>query len=389
MQLYEWEAKQLVAQHAIAVPRGHLVRTPAEARVVAGELGAPRLFVKAQVLAAERQKAGGIRDVETAEDAARVAAHLLGTALGAPSQGLVADGVLIEEAVATARELYLALLIDPVAGALVLTMAGAAVAGAPIRPERVVLGLDDVPSAEVVAAALRVGLDAEAAARLAAFVVRLRNAFVALDATAIEINPLALTVAGDLVALDVKLAFDDNALYRHPEIAELSRQRQQDPIMLRAQSHQMNFVPMDGDIGTVANGAGLGLATLDMIRAAGGSPANFMDIRTTARSLDIAKGISLLLERPKLKVLLVNVFGGGMQPCDTIVDGVGIAFRRAQRTVPIVARIIGHDDLVARSRLKNFGLPVTECPHMWDAVSCAVSIAKGSSHKGSGHGHTH
>jgi succinyl-CoA synthetase beta subunit len=134
---------------------------------------------------------------------------------------------------------------------------------------------------------------------------------------------------------------------------------------------------MDGDVGTVVNGAGLGLATLDMIRTAGGSPANFMDIRTTAKSLDIAQGIGLVLDNPRAKVLLVNVFGGGMQPCDTIVDGLGIAFRRSRRVLPVVLRITGNNEDLARLRLANFNLPKTECSDMWQAVTRAVAIAQG------------
>jgi succinyl-CoA synthetase beta subunit len=150
-----------------------------------------------------------------------------------------------------------------------------------------------------------------------------------------------------------------------------------DRVELQAQRHQINFVQMDGDIGTVVNGAGLALATLDMIAAAGGSPANFMDIRTTAKSLDIAQGINLVLENPRAKVLLVNVFGGGMQPCDTIAEALGIAFRRSKRILPVVIRMTGNNEDLARLRLANFKLPKTECPDMWQAVTRAVALAQG------------
>ena len=148
-----------------------------------------------------------------------------------------------------------------------------------------------------------------------------------------------------------------------------------DEIELDAQRHQLNFMQLDGDIGLVVNGAGLALATLDMVREAGGRPANFMDIRTTAKSLDIAHGIGLVLDNPRVKVLLVNVYGGGMQPCDTIVEGLGIAVRRKGRVLPVVLRFTGNNEDLARLRLANFNLPATECTDMWQAVTSAVAIS--------------
>jgi succinyl-CoA synthetase beta subunit len=223
----------------------------------------------------------------------------------------------------------------------------------------------------------RIDLPEPAVEKFRELVERILRAFIDFDASLIEINPLALTQRGDLVAVDAKFVVDDNAVFRHPDLAELSGEAEADRVELQAQRHQINFVQMDGDVGTVVNGAGLGLATLDMIRAAGGSPANFMDIRTTAKSLDIAQGIGLVLDNPRAKVLLVNVFGGGMQPCDTIVDGLGIAFRRSRRVLPVVLRITGNNEDLARLRLANFNLPKTECSDMWQAVTRAVAIAQG------------
>jgi succinyl-CoA synthetase beta subunit len=223
----------------------------------------------------------------------------------------------------------------------------------------------------------RIDLPEPAVEKFRELVERIHRAFIDFDASLIEINPLALTQRGDLVAVDAKFVVDDNAVFRHPDLAELSGEAEADRVELQAQRHQINFVQMDGDVGTVVNGAGLGLATLDMIRAAGGSPANFMDIRTTAKSLDIAQGIGLVLDNPRAKVLLVNVFGGGMQPCDTIVDGLGIAFRRSRRVLPVVLRITGNNEDLARLRLANFNLPKTECSDMWQAVTRAVAIAQG------------
>jgi succinyl-CoA synthetase beta subunit len=221
------------------------------------------------------------------------------------------------------------------------------------------------------------GLDGRAADRCVEIIANMRRAFVGIDASLIELSPLAVTPNSDVVAIDAKVVLDDNALFRHPELAELRDKDEIDDIELEAQRHQINFVQMDGDIGIIGNGAGLGLATLDMVRDAGGRPANFMDIRTTAKSLDIAHGIGLVLDNPRAKVLLVNVYGGGMQPCDTIVEGLGIAVRRKGRVLPIVMRLTGNNEDLARLRLANFNLPVTECADMWQAVTQAVARAQG------------
>jgi succinyl-CoA synthetase beta subunit len=205
----------------------------------------------------------------------------------------------------------------------------------------------------------------------------MHRAFVDLDASLIEINPLVFTEAGEPVALDAKIVLDDNALFRHPDLAGLREEDEIDEIELKAQQYQINFMRMDGDIGVVVNGAGLGLATIDMLSAAGGKPANFMDIRTTAKSLDIAQGIGLVLDNPNVKVLLVNVFGGGMQPCDTIIEGLGIAFRRKGRVLPLVLRVTGNNEDIARVRIESFGLPKTQSTDMWQAATRAVAIAQG------------
>jgi succinyl-CoA synthetase beta subunit len=205
----------------------------------------------------------------------------------------------------------------------------------------------------------------------------MHRAFVELDAGLIEINPLVFNEKGEPVALDAKIVLDDNALFRHPDLAGLREEDEIDEIELKAQQHQINFMQMGGNIGVVVNGAGLGLATLDMLRAAGGEPANFMDIRTTAKSLDIAQGVGLVLDNPKVKVILVNVYGGGMQPCDTIIEGLGIAFRRKGRVLPLVLRVTGNNEDIARVRMESFGLPKTLSPDMWQAATRAVAIAQG------------
>ncbi len=222
-----------------------------------------------------------------------------------------------------------------------------------------------------------IAIPAEAVGKFCDVISNIHRAFIELDAGLIEINPLALTDTGDFVALDAKVSLDDNAMFRHADLAELHETDEIDEVELKAQQHQINFVQMSGNIGIVVNGAGLGLATLDLIHAAGGAPANFMDIRTTAKSLDIAQGIGLVLDNPRVKVLFVNVFGGGMQPCDTIIEGLGIAFRRKGRVVPVVLRVTGTNEDLAKIRLRSFGLPEIHGTDMWQAATRAVAIAQG------------
>jgi succinyl-CoA synthetase beta subunit len=223
-----------------------------------------------------------------------------------------------------------------------------------------------------------IGLSGPQALAATLIIRGIHRAAIDRDATLIEINPLALTDTGDLLALDVKMIVDDNALFRQRELAELRDHEAFDDVELKARRHQINFYRMDGNIGVIVNGAGLSLATLDMIHEAGGRPANFMDIRTSAKSMDIAQGVSMVLDNPNTKVLLVNVHGGGMQPCDTIIDGLGIAIRRKGRLLPIILRMTGNNEDVAWQRLANFNLRTTSFQDMWSAVTRAVGIAKGS-----------
>lgn len=389
MLLQEFQAKQILSRHGIAVPKGVVAATANDAGAAARQLGPGRLFVKAQCLAGDRAAAGGVRAEHSAFAAEAAALALLGQRLVTSQTGPGGEpvrAVLIEQGIVAVSELYLALAIDAASAAITVAAArggGSAIesrpsAAAVASPIKLKLGVKEAPVAGDIAAFCRkLDLPDRPADNLGVVIEQLHRAFVESDASFVEINPLALTEAGTWVALDVKMALDDNAAFRHPggsspgvEVADA------DPSELKAQHYQINFMRMDGDIGTVVNGAGLGLATLDMICAAGGAPANFMDIRTTAKSLDIAQGVGLVLNNPRVKVLLVNIFGGGMQPCDTIIDGIGIAFHRHQRRLPLVLRIAGNSEELARARLANFPLTKIECGDMWQAVTRAVAIAQ-------------
>ena len=383
MELHEFQAKHLLSRYAIPCPPGLVAITADEAAAAARQLGPQPVVVKAQVRAGDRARAGGIKVAASPEIARGAAAALLGQRLVTQqtgAKGQIVKRVLVESQVPGARELYLTLTIDAAAGALILIGGpggtGVEDRGAAAQQTLRLSTRGEVRDGDIAGFCARLGLDPSQAKRCAEIVRNIHRAFIELDANLIEINPLAVT-GNELVALDAKIVLDDNALFRHSELADLRDEEDIDQVELKAQRHQVNFMQMDGDIGVIVNGAGLALATLDMLRAAGGSPANFMDIRTTARSLDIAEGIGLVLDNPRAKVLLVNVYGGGMQPCDTIVEGLGIAVRRKGRTLPVVLRLAGNNEAIGRQRLKNFSLPATELPDMWQAVTRAVATARG------------
>ena len=388
MQLQEFQAKKLLSGYSIGIPVGAVAVTPDEAEAAAAQLNSAAVFVKAQIEAGDRSMAGGVRAAQSALAAKAAAKELLGQKLVTSQtgpNGRTVKRVLVEARIQAVREFYLAMWVETLSGSIMLTAAEGGGAEIEKRFAMNTLQLQSLRLSmkgglrpgDLVELCRRIDLPEPAVEKFRELVERILRAFIDFDASLIEINPLALTQRGDLVAVDAKFVVDDNAVFRHPDLAELSGEAEADRVELQAQRHQINFVQMDGDVGTVVNGAGLGLATLDMIRAAGGSPANFMDIRTTAKSLDIAQGIGLVLDNPRAKVLLVNVFGGGMQPCDTIVDGLGIAFRRSRRVLPVVLRITGNNEDLARLRLANFNLPKTECSDMWQAVTRAVAIAQG------------
>jgi succinyl-CoA synthetase beta subunit len=387
MKIHEFQAKHLLTPYGLSAPAGGVAITSRDAGEVARQLDGRGVVVKAQIHAGGRKAAGGIQHVDSPEAAEAAAGRLLGRKLVTTQTGK--DGqkvkrILVEAAVDATRELHLALLIDSSSGELMLLGSAkggedieAQIARGELRVNQLRLGTGRDPRGKEVAEFVR-GLELDGAlhAQACALIDGLRRAFVELDASLIEINPLAVTEAGTLMALDVKMVFDDNALFRHPDLAALHDEDETDALDLQAQRHQLNYVQLDGNIGLVANGAGLGLATLDMVVAAKGRPANFMDIRTTAKSLDIAQGFRLLLDNPATRAILVNVHGGGMQPCDTIAEGLGIAMRRTGRSLPLVVRLAGNNADFARSRFKNFGCAVIDCPDMWTAASTAVSLAE-------------
>jgi succinyl-CoA synthetase beta subunit len=388
--LHEFQAKELLAGYGLPSPGGKVAITADQAAAIYTELGSSAVAVKAQVHAGGRAQAGGVKIVRSAAEAKAVAASLLGKKLVTAQTGAagrVVRRIYLEVAVEPVRELHLAMLVDGSSGEIALV--GSARGGEDIEQraargelhlERLNLGDGRIARADDVAAfANKIRIEAGSIAAFQKIVDGLRRAFVELDASLIEINPLAVLRDGSFQALDVKMVLDENALFRHPDLAALRDADDIDQREHEAQRHQLNFVSMDGNIGVVANGAGLGLASVDLLHQANGKPANFMDIRTTATSLDVAYGFGLLLDNPAVKAIFLNVHGGGMQPCDTIAEGLGIAMRRTGRSLPVVARLAGNNADFARARFVNFGTPVTHCSDMWSAATSVVAIAqKGS-----------
>lgn len=389
MDLYEHQAKRLLADYGIAMPVGETARSADQAGQIARRLGASTYVVKAQVLAGDRKKAGGIRFASTPQEVEKSAAQLIGSKLMTSQTGGVAtpvDAVHIEEMVRIAQNLYLAITIDKGSGHIVML---ASKSGGEDIETRVSDGGDAVErlpltltgqklEGDFESFAQRIVTDARLRAGLVIVMRNLAAAFVGLDATQAEINPLAITADGELVALDAKMTIDGNALFRRPDLVKLQATSKSpaDPAELEAQHRQINYMRLDGNIGLVVNGAGLALATHDLVVDAGGRPANFMDIRTTATSLDIAHGFALILKNPAVKSIFVNVHGGGMQRCDTIAEGIGIAMRRSGRRVPIVIRMAGNNAAFAETVLKNNGIEYIDADDMAEGAAAAVSAAR-------------
>ncbi|KUO68756.1 MAG: hypothetical protein APF80_03945 [Alphaproteobacteria bacterium BRH_c36] len=390
MQLHEFQAKELLERYGLRIPRGRIAGDIEQARRIANRLGFPRFAVKAQIRTTERMADGGVRFAASPDGVAATAAAMLGRVLTSQRHATSHEfvrWVLIEEAIACSLQLYAAVVLDTSTGRLVLLTSrngGAGIetraAGEPdlITKTPLTLAPTGVHGAFEDAAA-SLGLPAATTATAADILRTLAQMAVELDAVQVEINPLALTPSNELVALDAKLQIDDHAMFRHPGLAafrEAVTKEEDDPHELGADRHQINYAALGGTIGLVANGAGLALATLDMLHDFGGSPANFMDIRTTATSLDIAFGVELVLNNPNTKALLVNVHGGGMQRCDTIAEGIAVAVSRTSRKLPIVARFAGNNADFAGVRLESAGIAFHPASDMTSAVRSIVELTK-------------
>lgn len=388
MYIPEYHAKELLAGYGVPVPDGGIARTVADAEARARALPGGRFAVKAQILAGGRGAAGGVVMAPTPSAVGEAAARLLGkrlvTAQTGP-EGEAVDRVYVEQAIEAAASLYLAFAIDTSAARPMLL--GSARGGVDFERDAqadpsIVATLHLGHDGTADDAAMGVFLDrmaVPASARDAVRAVAEATVRAALhnDALLVEINPLILTPDHRAVAVDARMILDDSALFRHPAFETTARESVRDDHERTARDNDLNFLRLGGNIGVVVNGAGLGLATNDMIVDAGGRPANFMDIRTTATSFQIARGVDLLLSDPGVKVLLVNVHGGGMTVCDTVAEALTFAYARAPRKVPVVFRAAGQNADWARSIMKDRRLPHENAFSIRAAAARAVAIACG------------
>lgn len=391
MHLHEFLAKELLSRRGVITPAGRVAGNAEDAERAARSLGGARHAVKAQILAGDRLASGGIRFAASPAEARSAATALLGKPLVTSQtgpRGEIVRWVYVEEAVTALANLYVAAALDRAAGEIVLLGSSETVndrepaahrSGG--RLKRAALRIDgDRAMGDYASLAKAIAPATADATALADLLQCLANMLIEFDATLIEINPLAFTADGRFIAVDAKMTVDDNALSRHPDLAALRQADANvdgDPVEIAADRRHINYLALDGDIGVVVNGAGLALATLDSIADAGGRPANFMDVRTTATSLDIAFAFGLVLANKAVRAVLINVHGGGMQRCDTIAEGIGIAMRRSGRRVPMVVRLAGNNADFARDRLRSFGVPFVEASSIADgAQRCVTMVAK-------------
>src|SRR6266446_3977605 len=386
MKIHESQAKALLREFGVAVPKGDVADTPAQARAIAQRLSG-KVVVKAQVHAGGRGKAGGIKLADDPAAAEQAAGQILGMMLKTPQtppEGIKVRKVLVEEASAIDRELYLSITLDR-ARATHVVMASQA-GGMEIEevaartPERIVrewahpaLGIQDYQARRLV---YGLGLARDQFKQAVALIRSLFGLYLARDCSLAEVNPLVVTKDGRVLALDAKLNFDDNALVRHKEILALRDINEEDPLDVEASKYGLNYIKLDGNVGCMVNGAGLAMATMDIVKLAGGEPANFLDVGGGASPEQIENAFRILSSDPRVKVVFINVFGGILR-CDRLAAGVIAAVRKLGLRLPVVVRMEGTNVELGKQMLAESGLPLTNADDMGDGATKAVALARG------------
>jgi succinyl-CoA synthetase beta subunit len=384
MKIHEYQAKAILAQYQVPVPRGEVAFTADEADAAAKQVGGS-VVVKAQIHAGGRGKGGGVKIARDAGEAAEIARKMLGMRLVTHQtgpEGRIVQRLLIEETLPIERELYLGIVLDRAQGKPVF-MASAA-GGMDIEevasktPELILketiepgLGLTPFQARKL---AFGMGLPAAAVGSAVAAMMALARAYVAMDASLAEINPFILTKDGKVYALDAKINFDDSALYRHKELMDLRDLNEEDPLEVEASRYGINYIKLDGTVGCMVNGAGLAMATMDIIKYAGGSPANFLDVGGGASAEQVKNAFRILLSDPHVKAVLINIFGGILR-CDTLATGVVDAARDLNVQVPVVVRMEGTNVELGRQILRESGFNFTVAEDMRDAAEKVVGLA--------------
>ncbi|MCP4038094.1 MAG: ADP-forming succinate--CoA ligase subunit beta [bacterium] len=383
MNVHEYQAKGLLRDFGVAVPEGILATTPAEAEAAARELGTKIVVVKAQVHAGGRGKGGGVKLAKSPSEAKQAASEILGMTLHTPQtppEGKLVRKVYVEAGSDIAKELYLAVLLDRAAEKFALvasTEGGMEIEEVAAKtPDKILtahvepnVGLRDYQIRQL---GFGLGLEMDVVKKFVPFVRGLFDLFMEKDASQVEINPLVITGQGDVIALDGKINFDDGALYRHPDIADLRDPDEEDERERQANELDLAYVGLDGDIGCMVNGAGLAMATLDMITHCGGQPANFLDVGGGADKEKVMNAFKLILRDPGVKVILVNIFGGIVR-CDLIAEGVVGAAQELGIEVPLVVRLQGTNAAQGRKILEDSGLDITPAETLQEAGERAVA----------------
>ncbi len=387
MNVHEYQAKELLRQYGVAVPEGQLATTPAEAEAAARALGSEVVVVKAQVHAGGRGKGGGIKLAKSPAEAKTAASEILGMTLvthQTGAEGKLVRSVYVESGSKIARELYLAVLLDRATEKLAViasTEGGMDIEEVAAKtPEKILtepvdpnLGLQSYQARKI---GFGLGLDADQVKKFDAFLHGLYRLFVEKDCSLAEVNPLVVTEDGDIFALDCKLNFDDSALYRHPDVAELYDPEEEDARERAAKEIDLAYVGLDGDIGCMVNGAGLAMATLDMITVCGGAPANFLDCGGGVDKDKVVAAFKLILEDENVKAIMVNIFGGIVR-CDLIAEGVVAGAQEMGLSVPLVVRLQGTNSEEGRQILADSDLSIIPADTLQEAGEKAVAAARG------------
>lgn len=386
MNIHEYQAKEILASYGVSVPRGKVAFSPDEAVAAAKELGSAVTVVKAQIHAGGRGKAGGVKVVKNIEEVREHAGNMLGMTLVTHQtgpEGKEVRKVYIEEGSNIKHEYYLSLVLDRETSGI--TFIASREGGMDIEevaesnPEKIIkvnvdptIGLQAFHCRKI---AFGLGLSGDLGKKMMKFVQNIYKCFVEKDASQVEINPLIETEEGDIMALDAKFNFDSNALYRHPDVAQLRDEHEEDPLEIEASKYDLNYIKMDGSIGCMVNGAGLAMATMDIIELYGSSPANFLDVGGGATKEKVKEAFKLILSDQNVKGILVNIFGGIMR-CDIIADGVIKAAADIGISIPVVVRLAGTNAEIGRKMLDESGLTLISAEDLDDAAKKVVEAVK-------------
>lgn len=389
MNIHEYQAKRVLGAYQVPVPRGHVAFTPDEAVKAAEELGGPVWVVKAQIHAGGRGKGGGVKVVKSLEEVREEATRMLGMTLithQTGPEGREVGRIYVEDGSDIARELYLSALVDRATSRISFiasTEGGMDIEEVAAQTPEKILTIDVDPAGGISGhhgrqIAFALGLEGDQVKQATALIANLYRAFVEKDMSLLEINPLVVTGAGDLICLDAKVNFDSNALYRHDDIMDLRDLAEEDPAEVKASEFDLSYIKLDGTIGCMVNGAGLAMATMDIIKLYGAEPANFLDVGGGATKEKVTEAFKIIMSDDNVEGILVNIFGGIMR-CDVIAEGVVAAARETRLAVPLVVRLAGTNVELGQKILSESGLTIIPADDLDDAAEKIVAAVKEAS----------